>query len=628
MFKPIADIRFSMWKKDTHGAPIMAIFGPGNASGKNLKGLFWSDPEFTKNIFADLLEKGGEGVGYFRGFDNWGSEVPDSPRFSEAENKYLDAMWLEERAVGKYAKDPLQEYKEDYWIRRIEKHYGIKNGNSLLVAIKASSSIVPRYCCLIDRDYGIPFGIGGILGVVGPFTNSSYADFKGDFRLHGPYAYPFHDWGEKILSIMDYATNRKREGTTPFKIAEELEENSIKSIKYLGEVNGVEKNEPLQTLKDYITLNAYFGRYSSEKIKSGVNLYSIIFSGNENEAVNLLKKGIENLSFSSQWGKRFTKLAKEIPIVKQTYEFFPREIERSIPLVEEEIRKWQELIKKIKDTSIPFEAIRFYWLSLDYYNKIQFYIKNDYHLAEERIDWAKRDLDTGIKEAQNSLKEAKSFPDIEKNIKNWLSFLREERARLGVPEIVCSGKNENWHFLTCNGPLLPPLRFENQMLSFFIPQKIERQKPQEYCETKPIKAHSFRFNIFYDKEYLHLLVKMDGREGSLIIFFDPSYSRKNYYQYEIDLNRGIRRENYVELIHGRGLRYTPDWKSGVKVKNNDESTMHFSFPFNRLGFSPKKGDIWGFNIYYSNKDNSFAFCSMLGSVGAPARFGKIMFKRR
>ncbi|MCK4245280.1 MAG: hypothetical protein KAX20_06620 [Candidatus Omnitrophica bacterium] len=290
--------------------------------------------------------------------------------------------------------------------------------------------------------------------------------------------------------------------------------------------------------------------------------------------------------------------------------------------------QWKELIKKLKDTSIPFDAIKNYWFSWDYYNKLQFYIKDNHHIEEERIGWAKKDLDAGIKEARSSLEKLNSFSRIKKNVESWLSFLQEERARLEIPEITCSKAKEPWFFLTFNGAFLPPLRFEDQMLSFFIPQKIEWQRSSAFYETKPIKAHLFRFSIFYDEEYLHLILKMEQREGNLSIFFDPSYSRKNYYQYNVDLEKNIRKENCVELVYNRGLKYK-NWESDVRIEENkgEELTFHFLFPFENLKSSPQKDSKWGFNICYTHDDGSFAFSPMLGSTGAPARFGRLIFSK-
>ena len=48
-------------------------------------------------------------------------------------------------------------------------------------------------------------------------------------------------------------------------------------------------------------------------------------------------------------------------------------------------------------------------------------------------------------------------------------------------------------------------------------------------------------------------------------------------------------------------------------------------PFESSKAFPESGNEWAFNICYTTKQGEVAFSSMLGAVGAPARFGKIVF---
>lgn len=613
IFKPVVDSRIPRWKKET-GLPIMALFGPGNATGKNVKGLLWGDPEFTARLFNDLRKKGGDGIGCFAGFDNWigrGRPLPKEP-LTDAMKKYREVMWLHEEAAGFYAACPDARFEESFWIRRINQHFKTDRGRSIFKSIISSSRIVPRYICLVDRDYGIPFGGGGNLGVIGPFTVSSNADHKGDFRLHGPYAYPFHRWGETVVSVMEFARNPGCHGTSPLAVARELESLAGASLRYMGRVKKSAGMSPsLENLRDYVEWNAIFGRYASEKIKAGVELYSAGFESDGRAASVRLRTGIRHLEKTSLLAKRSVALGKSIPLMEQMGQFYPKEIRQSIPLLEREIAGWKRLVRHIGHTTVPYSAIAEYWRSWDCYNQLCFYVRKDHHLSERTIRKAVKLLRQSIRHAGNTIEKLDGFPGEMKRSKAFLSFLEGECRRMEeIPLASCSATSGRWIPMAFNGGFYPPLNLEYQLLSLFETKVLSRKNP------------AASFSVFRDRTHIHVLLKDAEKTGLAEIYFDPGRTGKKYSHFAVNLNSGTTEGYLAELVPDRGLRYSP-WNSGAIIATHGDA-LHFSFPFCRLGHRPEKGDLWGFNIFVAACAGSF--CSMLDARGAPARFGILSFQ--
>lgn len=614
IFKPLADTRFVRWKQET-GAPMMALFGPGNATGKNVKGLLWTEPEYTAKLFADARRKGIEGIGYFAGFDNWigrGMKLPDEPLPKE-QTIYAKVMRLEEEAVGHYACQPFEKYSARLWVKKLGAYYRLNNREAsfLFRALKVGSGIVPRYCSLIDRDYGFPFGAGGLSSVIGPFTNSSNADFKGDFRLSGPYAYPFHAWGEKILSIMDYCRNPGAKGAHPPGIAAELEAMA-------GEVSDclkkVKTRDAIRDLVKYIRLNALFGFYAGRKIMAGVYLYSSVFAGSKKEALALLEKGGKQLSASLAGAVEFSRLAAAIPLVEQMGQFYPREIRASIPLMKAELKKYRLLAQYLKRTKIPFEYVRRYWLSWDGYNSLQHYIRDGHHIKKTRINNAKHNLDKAVIAAEKAGAGLGGWPRERQNVIKWMSFLQTESNRFNRPAIVLS--ENKWHKLRFNGSFVPPLRLEDQLLSFFVPRKIILQDRYSYYPAAEVKSSALTFKVLRGAKSLNLVLKNPAKNAKISVFFDTVPGRK-YIHYEVDLAGTIQAQD-VTLIPPHGLKYEERPTAAFMRKKG--GAIFLSFPGQEFHFRKS----CGFNLVETKPGATFSYLPMLGAVGAPERFTKLI----
>jgi len=626
IFKPLADTRFVSWRKET-GAPMMAILGPGNATGKNVKGLLWTEPEFTAKLLADARCKGIEGIGYFAGFDNWigrGIKPPREPMPKEQE-LYAKVMRLEEEAVGYYALRPFEKYKPGLWIEKAGGYYGLphREASLLFKAMKTSSGISPRYCTLVDRDYGFPFGVGGLMSVIGRFTNYSNADFKGDFRLGGPYAYPFHTWGERINSITDYCRQPKAKGTNPPEIAGELEGMANETLACLKKIKD---RSATSGLVKYIRLNALFGLSAARTIMAGVYLYSSLFSKNKEEALTRIEKGIKNLSLSLARAREFTRLAANIPLVEQMEQYYPREIRDSIPLVQAELKKYRLLVQCLKTTKIPFTAVSRYWLAWDNYNRLQNYIRDDHHIESARIRQAEEKLSLALNLAAESLRAAAGFEKTQENINQWLAYLKEEKKRIEIPVINCTPTTKDWYGLLYNGSFLPPLRLEDQLLSVFIPRKIYRQSRFGYFGTKPVIPSRLEFKIFHDQNGFYLVLRDFEVRHGIGVFFDPGHSKQHYYRYDFNLRDHAVTGSFARLIAPHGLKYEPIDARAIKIETKGNLCKIF-FPWSAFGLEKKIPEKWGLNIVTSAGVGIYAFSSMLGAVGAPARFAKLALKK-
>lgn len=652
IIKPVVDSRFAQWKRDVPEAKMIAQFGPGYAPGVNMVGQLFADPSFIRGTMNDLLQKDGSGVEYFTGFDNWSAKKRVSPDFTEAEKDWLEVNWLGIEAAGKYSWNPAEEYEQEYWIERVQSHYGMhENGDVLLRAMRSATGIVPRVYCLFSPPYdGTPYGVAR---TIGPFTCSSCADPDGDFMLGNPYAYPFHVWGEDVLSIPEYVKNVDAQATTPLQIADEIEAYARTSVADLVKVGPKIKNQSrLQALTKYVRISSLIGMHNAARIRAGVELYSGIFANDKKSFLKSCEKGIGQLGAVIRHGRELTAHAKGVFLPEGHNGHVgaysnPFLIERDLPSFEEDLNRWKEVMLTVNETDVDFQTIKKYWLSHDYYNSVQNHIRRSYFIQESRLRKADEAIQKAIELA------CKASDNISKDIvagqmlSKWIEFLHSEKARLEAPQIECikvmdSPKenelfNESWcqraekQILVNNDAFEPLYGLETSLLSLFKPVEFSRAVPKTVL------------SVTYDDYNFYLCLRgfvedIKDCNEYIDVSLAPGHTHKKFYWLEIYYN-GTKLEMESarrELLAPHGLTFDRTWKSNWDIRarlQTDGWSMVVTIPFEEFGGLPRPGTIWGLNVTRSRREKyedikkETAWPSSFGYLlGNPSRMGQIIFR--
>ena len=125
-------------------------------------------------------------------------------------------------------------------------------------------------------------------------------------------------------------------------------------------------------------------------------------------------------------------------------------------------------------------------------------------------------------------------------------------------------------------------------------------------------------------DWLAPLRPRDGgawRDDAFEVFVDPGLTRKDYWQFIVNAVGSI------EDHRGWDAKPNPDWR--VAVSHSETSwTAEMAIPFASLGAAPpKKGDVWGLNVFRDDKElkASFAVSPVLDSAHDTSRFLPLEF---
>jgi hypothetical protein len=302
-FKPMADPRILMTSKALGGIKVVAMGGPSTASSW----LYWGDPFFIQKTMQDLVHKNGCGI-LFSG----------TTAFS-----FLAERWVAREAFERYSYNPYQKDSCSYWESRISDRYGSsKIAQPLLRAMIDSTNILPRFMCLVHSQsdhYEPQIGMPLVNFVEMPtlstyvFENHDYVSEDGRLVPQMGMTWPNPDWGEKVISIREYAQGKRTGGTTPVIIADEIETLSHNTLRAIDEVrqnlNQVSKRETeLSNTLRLMEMSAYLGLHLAEKIRAGI-AWESWKAGNPDARPYFVTA---HLDLSLKYWKKLSEVASEI----------------------------------------------------------------------------------------------------------------------------------------------------------------------------------------------------------------------------------------------------------------------------------------------------------------------------
>lgn len=257
-FRKQADPRIGRFSKATGNTPMVALGGPKSGLGY----LFWFDPSWIRDVVHDLRRQAGTGL-------LW--------------ETYIEDPWLSQEAFARFAADRSLAYNPAQWARIVGERYGCPSaGADLLEAMRSSSAVVPQLITLVhsQTDHYMPqLGMPLAYYVEMPtlssyiFENCQTLDKRGYLRPNMGLCWPNPDWGERVVSIRDFAAGHVPKGaTTPAMIANRIAGAAARCRVAVARVRAriAKPGEYLATTLQRLDLNAALGEHYAAKIQAGI----------------------------------------------------------------------------------------------------------------------------------------------------------------------------------------------------------------------------------------------------------------------------------------------------------------------------------------------------------------------
>lgn len=602
---PKADSRIEKWHKEFPDIPFCAIAGPGQAAGHRYQGRVFIDPEFVATQIKDLVKKGGTGIGLFCGMDNWCTEKDGLKDHEEALDIWYSANWLSRQITPRLAWRP-DDCDAAFWTKKIAKHYDIPQpkAKQVLSCGITASKVYPELSTIVGQ-YGQDLGF---LGMLGMWSLQTMADKGGNFRLAGPYAYPFHNWGIKQPDIMQIAQSLDQTNKY-LKLADALETNSIKALKTNLKVATASR------LIDYIKLECLIGVFYTNIFKAALCAYRVPFSYNYNESIKFLEKTITYLTRSYKTGQQIGKFSQSIPVI-------PIEIRWDLPTpmrlgkdwlknVDNEKKTFVKIFNNLKKNKKLYSIAKLYWQShCHYHDVLRWLPMNGYHLDNANILKASKLLSSVYKLAKTTKNES------------WTKFIEVEIERLKPltmnvpyysPELLHE-LDQKVSYLAdyCKSPCI----FSRSLLSYFEPDAVNLM-PRNICDSRA-------FKLLYDRHDLILLIQASVKDDISLILVnqDPQTSLR----LKIDIVNSSAERTICTLRPLHGMAFSEPVKNKIKIKPT-EAKGHFliRIPFAVIGKKPKSADQWGFNLFIDKPQRTWSPVTGLFNWLDPPQAGKIIF---
>ncbi len=308
-FKPMADPRIGRWSRETGGTKMIALGGPKSALGY----FTWGDPVWAHDIIRSLAEDN-NGSGMI--LETW-TAAPWLARES-----FCRYMWSLNREDAKQRK---HEAIEDEWRSRLAERYDPSVAADYLSCYQAASKIIPRFVCLVHSQtdhYQPQLGLPLVYYLAMP-TLSSYVfewydgvDNRGRLTPNYGLTWPNPDWGEKVISVNDYAVALAKgktsfTSTTPLGIADEIEAGGLQALDLLEKLDAL---KPARNAAEYqqslklLRMNALWGLQAAWKIRAAVN-WALFKQGATPDAAEQCVKCLER---SLEWYGKLAEAASQV----------------------------------------------------------------------------------------------------------------------------------------------------------------------------------------------------------------------------------------------------------------------------------------------------------------------------
>jgi hypothetical protein len=631
-YLPVADSRVKEWKK-LLGKSVEWTFlvGPCHNCGTNLCNQLWSDYDFVQAILDDARKKGADSISFHTYNELFAADVKDGAVFSEHEQAMSRFNYLHLQAAGDYVMGRTMPRGERARLLAGRSGVPARAGAALLKAIEASSRIV----LLIYRQFCYTSALDGYLNrgryshIQEPFYYYPATELNDQARRLVWRGLRHAAWIPKTLPakvapegeyqhILDYVDPSKRKARmNPGAIAAAIRRSIGESFAALGEYRRRAGGPAAEALEPYLRDNAVLGEYVRREILAAVRLYSIYFAKSRAAVLSAVREGLAEL-------KALPPLVADT--TSRTYKSMVRVamFDRLDPAPE--IEAAAELLRCVEEAELPMAAFREYLESRRLYNEIRRVVRPGRWHDAPVVACAARLLQASLAKAEGSLAKL-TGPEHDRHaegVQAWRDFVRNELQRTEPPRAACPRAP--------TGPFLA-LQHEHGFRAGegFVEDFLGFFRPADY-----LRPSDFTFRVWHTPKELCVTFRERGIGAEQRKAQWERYREEGSCSYVMQVhvdaeNKGRAGDRYIVWPMGESVSRNnqPHVKAGTEFRcdaTSWETTVRL--PFSLLGHTPRKGEVWGFNVYGNPavaRNRCYTWAAQYDSFN-PLRFGKIRFE--
>lgn len=634
-YLPAADRRILEWKKKYPNLEWLYCMGPCHNCGTNLCQQVWGDYDFAQALIADAERLGADSMGFHTIYDFFSPNLPDpNGAFSQQEKDMARFNRMHLEAVVDYfnhrTKSPAQR------AARLAEVAGLSAaaGKALEKAVVASSQqvllIFQQFCQTSAADGYL--NQGRFLFIQEPFMFfPATAHNNQASRL--PWSLGWTNmsaWVDKTIDmkvcpdnflqrVIDYVDPSKPKAVrNPRKIAGLLERCGEQSLEAWRAFAKAAPKDLAARLKGHLEQNAVLGRYIAHEIRAGIHLYSIYFAKSKAAIVGALRKGLAELQAM-------------VPIVadpsSRRYKIMHRVMMFDALKPQMLAQEVRETLACVEAADFPIEAFTAFIDSHRLYNENRRIIRPYRKVNQIVLELVRKRLDQAAGRAQEALAALndRKFEALADNVKSWIWFLQNEKARTIPPKMVVSTELEAQPQPLQHDDCFQMGRlFTDDFRSFFT--KIDYMLPV-----------GISFRAWHTAGELVVQLREQGicyaqREERWKKF---RHSGSDVFVFRVLLdpeNKGRASELYTIWPMGEGVSAGRRPNLPAKVDFSHDATswqMTVRLPFKLIGHKPKKGQTWGLTVTSNpaiTRNYAYNWSPSYDGHSNPGLFGKARFE--
>ncbi|HEY3320609.1 MAG TPA: hypothetical protein VGP72_09105 [Planctomycetota bacterium] len=456
-YLPVADSRAVEWKKALgKRLEFMYCVGPCHNCGTNLCDQLWSDYEFVQKLLADAQAKGADSISFHTYRELFAADLPDpvvsaslpagteagaTPGvFSEYEKSMSRFNFLHVQAAVDYFNHVKRSPAEQAALLAQRCGVSPKAGPALHATILAASQPV----LLTFQQFWLTSAYDGFL------NRGRYSLIQDPF-----YYYPASElnhqasrpmWKDYVASwiakkidtrvapdgqyqfILDYVNPARRKApSNPLVIAKKLRQSARTAEASLRAYTRLAGKAAGGKLAPYVKQNLLLAEYVASEIEVGVALYSMYFAKTRAGMLAAAKAGLARLEYIA-------------PLISDRSSAPVKTLLRMTMLNLDpnvEIKLCRELVRQLKQKSIPMNALVKYVASRREYNEIRRVIRPFRRHDHKSLGHARACLKRALAHAESALQDlqAPGLIKFSENVARWRDYLLYEQRGLSSPRI-------------------------------------------------------------------------------------------------------------------------------------------------------------------------------------------------
>ena len=632
-YLPAADRRILEWKKKYPNLEWLYCMGPCHNCGTNLCQQVWGDYDFAYDLIADAERLGADSMGFHTIFDFFSSNLPDPKgAFPQIEKDMTRFNRMHLEAVVDYfnyrRKSPAEQAAKLAEVAGLNAQAGRDLQKAVVLSSQQVLLIYQQFCHTSAMDGFLNQGRYTFIQEPYMFFPATAHNNQAT-RLPWSLGWTNTPWVDKTIDtkvcpdnflqrVIDYVDPSKPKAIRhPKRIADLLDQYADQS---LAAWQAFAKNAPKDLaarFKGHLEQNAALGRYIAHELRAAIALYSIYFAKSKAAIVSALKTGLAELKAM-------------VPTVADPsstrYKIMHRVTMLDALKPQMLVKEVQETLAAIESNDFPIAALTAFIESHRLYNENRRIIRPFRKVNQKVLDLVRRNIDHATARAQESLTalDIRKHEALVENVKSWIWFLQNEKARTLPPKTVVSTELAAQPLPLQHDDCFQMGRlFTNDFLSFFT--KID------YMLPAPIT-----FRAWHTANELVVQVREQGvcyahredrwkrwrRSGSdcfvFRVYLDPT-------------NKGKSSDLYTIWPMGEGVSCGRRPNLPAKVDFSHDATgwqMTAHLPFKVIGRKPKKGEMWGMTVSSNPaviRNYGYNWSPSYDSDGNAGLFGKIRF---